>query len=190
MVFIALPALNASQRNTQRKHDVDRFAAAIIKYQANNGGRIPFYIKRNLVMGDDGEWHYNYIGHGDTMDFNFVRRYIDESCSAAHLDTNYKGSEKYPASSDGVSYWGDRHYAFDGCSDLFKDPDGTTYSIVAMNGASNGYIYGDDVEHMFAVAAGCKCGDEEGHRVTTNNPNDWLIFMTLEMGQSYCVDNQ
>ena len=189
MVFIALPALNASQRNTQRKQDVDRFAAAIAKYQAHNGGKVPFYIKRDLVF-KNGQWSYVYIGKGDTMDLNFVKRYIDESCSVAHLDLSYKGTTQYPASSDGVSYWGDRHYAFDDCSDQFRDPDGTIYDVVAMNGDSSGYIYGDDVEHMFAVAAGCKCSDEEGKREATGNPNDWLIFMTLEMGQSYCVDNQ
>ena len=41
MVFIALPALQRSQRDTQRKRDVDNFLSAVQRYQANNRGRIP-----------------------------------------------------------------------------------------------------------------------------------------------------
>ena len=36
MVFIALPALQRSQRDSQRKQDVFRLAAALQKYKANN----------------------------------------------------------------------------------------------------------------------------------------------------------
>ena len=36
MVFIALPALQRSQRDSQRKRDIDRFFAAIQNYQSNN----------------------------------------------------------------------------------------------------------------------------------------------------------
>ena len=41
MVFIALPALQRSQRDTQRRDDMARFATAIVQYQSNNGGKIP-----------------------------------------------------------------------------------------------------------------------------------------------------
>jgi len=42
MVFIALPALQRSQRNTQRRNDIDRFAQAVIEYQKHNSGELPF----------------------------------------------------------------------------------------------------------------------------------------------------
>ena len=41
MVFIALPALQKSQRDTQRRSDVGRFRAQINQYQANNKGGLP-----------------------------------------------------------------------------------------------------------------------------------------------------
>jgi prepilin-type N-terminal cleavage/methylation domain-containing protein len=41
MVFIALPALQRSQRDTQRKDDIARLQSAINSYQANNRGSIP-----------------------------------------------------------------------------------------------------------------------------------------------------
>ncbi|MBR3220509.1 type II secretion system protein, partial [Candidatus Saccharibacteria bacterium] len=41
MVFLALPALQRSQRDTQRADDIARLQAAINSYQANNRGRLP-----------------------------------------------------------------------------------------------------------------------------------------------------
>ena len=41
MVFIALPALQRSQRDTQRRQDLSRAITAVQNYQANNRGKIP-----------------------------------------------------------------------------------------------------------------------------------------------------
>lgn len=41
MVFIALPALNKSQRDTQRRTDLGRLQTAITSYQTNNKGTLP-----------------------------------------------------------------------------------------------------------------------------------------------------
>lgn len=41
MVFIALPALQRSQRDTQRKQDLSRTITAINNYQSNNRGQLP-----------------------------------------------------------------------------------------------------------------------------------------------------
>ena len=41
MVFIALPALQRNQRDTQRKNDIGRVLTAVQKYQANNRGNMP-----------------------------------------------------------------------------------------------------------------------------------------------------
>lgn len=41
MVFIALPALQRNQRDTQRKNDLSRVQSAINSFQTNNRGRVP-----------------------------------------------------------------------------------------------------------------------------------------------------
>ena len=41
MVFIALPALQRSQRDTQRRDDMSRFMSQLNQYQANNNGKVP-----------------------------------------------------------------------------------------------------------------------------------------------------
>src|SRR5680860_331841 len=41
MVFIALPALQRSQRDAQRKNDLSRLNTALSSYQSNNKGKLP-----------------------------------------------------------------------------------------------------------------------------------------------------
>ena len=41
MVFIALPALQRSQRDTQRRNDMGRFISQLAQRQANNNGKVP-----------------------------------------------------------------------------------------------------------------------------------------------------
>ncbi|MFZ1812598.1 MAG: type II secretion system protein [Candidatus Saccharimonadales bacterium] len=41
MVFIALPALQKGQRDTQRRNDVSRFRAQVNQFQANSKGAVP-----------------------------------------------------------------------------------------------------------------------------------------------------
>lgn len=53
MVFIALPALQRSQRDTQRRNDMGRMQTAIQNYQANNRGRLP---GTNTQVGDSSKW--------------------------------------------------------------------------------------------------------------------------------------
>ena len=42
MVFIALPALQRNQRDTQRKNDTSRLKTAIDSYKANNRDSLPW----------------------------------------------------------------------------------------------------------------------------------------------------
>lgn len=50
MVFIALPALQRSQRDTQRKNDVARVQTAIQNYQSNNRNKLPTDAEFNTVL--------------------------------------------------------------------------------------------------------------------------------------------
>ena len=42
MVFVALPALQRSQRDAQRKNDITRLKTALDSYKANNRGQLPW----------------------------------------------------------------------------------------------------------------------------------------------------
>lgn len=51
MVFIALPALQRGQRDTQRKNDMSRVQTAIQNFQSNNRNKLPA----------TGEWNSTFI---------------------------------------------------------------------------------------------------------------------------------
>ena len=69
MVFMALPALQRSQRDTQRKNDMGRLKTAIDSYKANNRGRLlteltgssqpfsSFSFGINYMKADQGEFN-------------------------------------------------------------------------------------------------------------------------------------
>ena len=75
MVFVALPALQRSQRDTQRKDDMGRLITAIQNYQSSNKNKVPntasdyasnsaFYTNYLLTNGDtfaDPSSNENYI---------------------------------------------------------------------------------------------------------------------------------
>lgn len=50
MVFIALPALQRNQRDTQRKNDMSRVQTAIQNYQSNNRGQLPSLTEMNSKL--------------------------------------------------------------------------------------------------------------------------------------------
>ncbi len=62
MVFIALPALQKGQRDTQRRNDVSRFRAQVNQYQANNKGSVPAQDTTSVnsfldkYLKDSGGW--------------------------------------------------------------------------------------------------------------------------------------
>ncbi|MBS7346633.1 MAG: hypothetical protein KIG14_02890, partial [Candidatus Sacchiramonaceae bacterium] len=51
MVFIALPTLQRSQRDTQRKNDLGRVVSAVQSFKANNRGQAPRYGQyRDIIL--------------------------------------------------------------------------------------------------------------------------------------------
>lgn len=54
IVFLALPALQRSQRDTQRKNDLSRFMSQLTQYQSNHQGAIP-------TGTGDNAWNTNFV---------------------------------------------------------------------------------------------------------------------------------
>lgn len=162
MVFIALPALQQSQRNTQRRDDVDRVMAAIVDYQKNNHGKSPLIYKE-----------------GDTFNSNFekfVTRYIDSQCEGSSTETN-------------------ELLTFNSCGPQFTDPSGSPYVLQyqqwnADNTNLTGYWRnGSEFDRTLHIYRNAACGKNEGETIHKDGQNQLAIFMILEGGSIYCVDN-
>lgn len=55
MVFIALPALQRSQRDAQRKEDIGKVLSQLQQYQSNNRGRIPGEVTKSTSATEENK---------------------------------------------------------------------------------------------------------------------------------------
>ena len=69
MVFIALPALQRNQRDTQRKNDMSRLKTTIDSYKSNNRGNLPWGTDRYGVWSQSDNFGINYL-KADQGEFN------------------------------------------------------------------------------------------------------------------------
>ena len=88
MVFIALPALQRNQRDTQRKNDMSRLKTAIDSYRTDNKGRLP--EDGNVLRGSFTDQYLKIDGStfqdpdGSTYQFANLGSYV----SITHKNTN------------------------------------------------------------------------------------------------------
>lgn len=105
MVFIALPALQRNQRDTQRKNDLSRVQTAVNNYQSNNRNALPTFdgtfISNYLTTGGDtfedparGAYQFSTNQVTPTFDNNTATIYVSTSrtCDGESLQT--AGSRK------------------------------------------------------------------------------------------------
>ena len=99
MVFIALPALQRNQRDTQRKNDMSRLKTAIDSYKANNRGKVPEFS----IIGYDNmpfsttELGVNYLkaGEGEFKDPNgeeYLARAANTRAVGFKVSSNFSNS--------------------------------------------------------------------------------------------------
>jgi prepilin-type N-terminal cleavage/methylation domain-containing protein len=175
MVFIALPALQRSQRNTQRKNDLSRFVTAATQYQSNNGNKLPSrdyewnftFANRYIKAGSDDQFA---DPDGETYVFNYYSKNLSTSPALPTCGPNSNGKNCTP-------------------DENVLDPDfGDNIKSVA-NTESNGTTH-PITGHRILVVSNAKCSASEGLLDYSAGKNDFAMMMVLE-GNSYaCADNQ
>ncbi len=185
MVFIAIPALQRSQRNTQRSNDLSRFLAAIDDYKSKNHGQLPFTSR----SGDTETIRADRYG-------NFIQRYLDNSYQWDIIPT-----------SNSLGSFG---IAGTNCSSEFVDPDGTCYRVrflgqvkeegsldrdsdnVWANTLNHNYstVTGSGKTlHEFNVIQGAACGDSESDVKKASGKGIVAVYLLLEGDSIACRDN-
>ena len=176
MVFIALPALQRSQRNTRRRQDMARISTAFTQYLSSNS-QLP-------AKGD---------GSSRQFDYSFVPHYIDENVVSASGKTGFdslKQGKTDFSCPDGKT------------CDQFSDPDGSVYNFyyggVGDVGISTAgaFLTDDNVSGNFAnhniylvLAASCSGNSSGSYFVTSGGANAFAMAYILEGNAIYCVDN-
>lgn len=98
MIFLALPALQRSQRDTQRKNDARNLLAAIIEFQSHNKGLRPFNDNNNAWTKLKPYWNKSNLlndrppGHID--DFAFFNSKTEQI-----VGYSTSGSDSHPVGS-------------------------------------------------------------------------------------------
>ena len=99
MVFIALPALQRNQRDTQRKNDMSRLKTAMDSYKANNRGKVPEFsiIGYGSMPFSTTELGVNYLkaGEGEFKDPNgeeYLARAANTRAVGFKVSSNFSNS--------------------------------------------------------------------------------------------------
>ena len=168
MVFIALPALQRSQRNTRRRSDMARILSAITEYQAAIGHVPRSHQENNGVKKDQKELA------------TLVNKYITGDSTYAKADgsdieslTDCKNSDQF-CDPDGTSYTFNLRHIF-------------TYDTMGTASHIDEYI---TKQHNIYYYLHAKCGGEQYGITEGSGNNEVAIFYLLEGGAVYCGDNQ
>ena len=163
MVFVALPALQRSQRDTARRNDLSRVDTSLVQYQTNNSTKV-----KNLPdAGTMAPQNTSAFPASCDTACSFVRNYMN-SGTADNIDVNEFQDP------DGTWY-GMTIQDFD---TTYTASGRFNYQTVAGTNAMNHIIY---------VLTGAKCDGEEAIHDTSRH---FAILYRLEGAGTYCIDDQ
>ena len=168
-VFLALPALQRSQRNTARKQDYSTIASAIQTYKANNKGEFPTFEKVGERTGDISP-----IGKG------VLAQYLKETNIIDGYIITHKGD----------FHW--RDYVGDGPNGRYSFSPMTEW----INGSENEEKYYDIAFIMIGAKCTDKTNEDWGGLIPEEKEGSVAIFGYLEgLGEgkysrrsNYCQD--
>lgn len=182
MVFVALPALQRSQRDTQRRNDMSRVDTSLVQYQTNHSNQNP-----NLPKA--GKWKANGDGTfgsdctGNTA-CEFIRDYMNTGSSENDgKANNFEDPEGVPYSLVITENWAETAPAPDSITG--------TKSKLKTNGEGN-YTIQDEGgnsfdDHVIYIIPGGRC---VGDAATSSTKRHFAILYRLEGAGNYCIDDQ
>jgi prepilin-type N-terminal cleavage/methylation domain-containing protein len=107
MVFIALPALQRSQRDTQRRDDVSKFVSQLTSYSTNNRGQLPAAGAMNgnggfldtYMKANQGEFNDPTSGDAYTVvpndpNLGQIQYVVGSECNGENIGASGKGDRQ------------------------------------------------------------------------------------------------
>lgn len=194
MVFVALPALQRSQRDTQRRNDIARVSTSLTNYQTNHSYSTGLTNLPEVTEPVSWAGLPNFTGGndcGDNVACQFVRDYMNSGVSQDDQKLN-----------------------------TFEDPSGNPYSLVispniglkaenmvtlnspeaTWGAAANAetLTYTNNIGTLSSGAAAFESytifmvpgGMCNGDSVERSAKNDYAVLYRLEGAGVYCIDNQ
>ena len=187
MVFVALPALQRSQRDTARRNDMSRVDTSLVQYQTNNNTK-----SNNLP--DAGWWKgkadFNGDNNCDSTDTAclFVRDYMNSGAAEMEKVNEFEDPEGTPYSVLITSNWAKVSDGGTGTLGIITPGEGGENSkLIDKDG---GYTIGGNnpfSEHVVYIVPGGRC---EGEVVKQSQKRHFAVLYRLEGAGVYCIDDQ
>ena len=181
MVFVALPALQRSQRDTARRNDLARVDTSLVQYQTNNqgtnnGSNLPYasgtYMGAENFSGDNDCGARPLADSTDnSMSCIFIRDY---------MNTGTAGKDKANEFQDP----GGTFYGMD-FTHIGEKGDDLTYADLQY--VPEGTPDGTSMDYVVHVLTGAKC---DGEVATGETARHFAIIYRLEGAGTYCIDDQ
>lgn len=159
MVFIALPALQRSQRNTRRRQDVSRIASALTSYYSSNN-KMPFY--------KEGRYYY--------FDYSFIKNYIESNIVIPDENPAKVTDNIAVSCADGKD-----------CNE-FSDPNGSVYGVWIASTESVSSDP-SNMNTIFITPSSKCGSEKTIELGDGNEKSMFAVSVMLEGGSLYCVDN-
>ena len=186
MVFVALPALQRSQRDTQRRNDMSRVDTSLVQYQTNHNTHAT-----NLPNSGN-----NMVKWTATTDFSgsndcgtnlaciFVRDYMNTGASETNKANEFQDPDGVPYNMVITANWANVSNAV---STDVKYNDNN--KLVAGEVANSFTIGGNSPfsEHVVYIIPGGKCS---GSSVMKSERRHFAVLYRLEGAGTYCIDDQ
>lgn len=183
MVFVALPALQRSQRDTARRNDLSRVDTALVQYQTNHqntgNGDLP---SAGSWTGTDNFEGTNACQPNDSACL-FVREYMNSGSGNASTN-EFKDPDGTAYSVAITQNWSNKTKAYGGG---FNGSDFQVSSPASVN--AKGTIVGDNAynAHVIWIVPGGRC---EGSSVVPSQARHFAVLYRLEGAGVFCTDDQ
>lgn len=159
MVLIALPSLQRSQRDTERRNKMANVQTKVMDYQNNNNGKLPNdgsvdAVEDGQLANMDDEWECSRTNPNAAK--CFIRNYLN-----------------------GVN----------ATENEFVDPQGWAYGLtIETLDEDEFFLQPSDYEkYMVYIEKKAKCDGERA--IPSNNARDYAILVKLEGSGTYCRSN-
>ena len=182
MVFVALPALQRSQRDTQRRNDMSRVDTSLVQYQTNHSNQ-------PINLPSEGSWTApvnNTFGEGcnNSTACAFIRDYMNTGSSENDgKPNNFEDPDGTPYSLVITKNWATSANVGSvslGNSKIVDKNNSGNYTIEDNGG--NAYD-----AHVIYIIPGGRC---VGDAATASTKRHFAILYRLEGAGTYCIDDQ
>ena len=186
MVFVALPALQRSQRDTQRRNDMSRVDTSLVQYQTNHSTD-PNNLPNTGTTVAKWTATSDFAGDNDckgNIACIFVRDYMNTGASETNKVNEFQDPDGVPYNMVITPNWANNNGAVS-----------TSVSFNANNKlvageVDNSFTIGGDSpfsEHVVYIIPGGKCS---GSSVLKSERRHFAVLYRLEGAGTYCIDDQ